>query len=1358
MLPTALFKMRHAYGMTHNIRAIIDSGAQTNLMTLQCAQKHNLTIHPTMMSLKGIGTSSVSTIGRVRGELLDEAAIGTGIIVEFIIVPYITSNMPIQLLDANITAKIKPHILADDSWYMPAPIEAIIGAGTMAMIMFPQMQLLEEEYVAQSTSLGWVIFGSQNSHMRIYTATCNIVTNEQLNESLLRLWQHEQGPKEVGMSAEDKWCEEHFERTYTRDASGRFVIEYPIKPEKIAELGNTREGVMRMFYNMERRLERNPEWKEKYVEFMRAYANDGHMQLAQEVPDYTGPYNYIPHHALPADKKFRIVFNGSFASSTGVSFNDLQCAGPRIQKVLFQQIIQFRVGKYAMTADVKKMFRQVRISPKQYNLQRIFWRESSKLPLREYQLTVVTYGLRSSAYVSVKAMMQCGKENEEEFPLAAEAISGKFYMDDYLESDHSLDKAIEKRRQLEMSLEKGGFALAKWAANNVKLLKSDEIQSEKHMTVEEATSVLGLSWNPERDILAFKLKEYGKEDVITRRVIASESARLYDPNGYITPIMIRGKMLMQDAWRTTDDWDEGVSKELALKWNELRKDVPNVERIQIPRWLGITAGGKMQLHIFADASRKAMGAVAYTRFQDTNGKVIVSLLTSKSRVAQLAVVTIPRMELQAAVIAVEMAQSICEALDMEMNEVRLWSDSEVVLYWLRKIPQDLKVFIAHRVATIQAVTPARSWQHVKSEDNPADLISRGCTVDELIVSKNWWQGPEFLTKTEEEWPQWRKGDAMKDKANIAQIEQEIRKKSESPVLLLASGGQNGQHIESVLESHERLRVTLRVTAYVMRFVNMAKKAVSKRKAIDIDRPQIAAARINAVARKRTAKINGENPKKKSKAQSERLMLKRPVGTGKYGIDKALFASVEPVSALEYEIALRYWIRFTQKHEYKMEWKHLDEGNQIPPKSTLATFAPMIDEHGCIRMRGRIEHADLEFDQKHPYILPAKSPLARRLMEEAHINTLHGGVQVCMQYLRERYWITGLRNTMKAIIRNCVRCTRYRKLAGEQMMADLPIARVRLERPFTRCGVDYAGPFKLKAKTGRNTYIELKAYVAIFTCLSSRMSHLEVVSDATSAAFLAALDRMTARRGEVEEMRSDNGMQFVGGIKELEEDFKSWDFQELKAEIANRGIIWLFNTALAPHQGGIWEAIVKVFKWHLRRLIGDLPFTYEELSTITTRIEGVLNSRPLTALTDDPTDLTALTPAHFGIGRPIKRPIGPRVAAIPMNRLSRWKMLNKIDQQFAERWKKDYLAEMQQRYKWRFPQRNLQKDDMVFVIDDNLPPDQWLLGRIIEANVEKDGCVRTIKVRTRKGVYDRPVTKCCYLPTEKREMGDAPSPA
>lgn len=208
-------------------------------------------------------------------------------------------------------------------------------------------------------------------------------------------------------------------------------------------MGNTRFSVHRLFMIMERRLQQNPEWTTKYIAFMRDYINDGHMQRAVNIPQQYPIEVFFPHHVFAADKKFRVVFNGSHPSSSGLSFNEVQYAGPRLQEVLHVRVITFRMFKIALNADIKKMFRQVAVNPKQYNLQKISWRESPDDPIEEYQITRVPYGFTCASYVSVRALQQCARIIWTRFHWVS--ILNRFYMDDYLDSMNAMEQAIETR-------------------------------------------------------------------------------------------------------------------------------------------------------------------------------------------------------------------------------------------------------------------------------------------------------------------------------------------------------------------------------------------------------------------------------------------------------------------------------------------------------------------------------------------------------------------------------------------------------------------------------------------------------------------------------------------------------------------------------------------------------------------------------------------------------------------------------------------------------------------------------------------------------------------------------------------------
>lgn len=270
------------------------------------------------------------------------------------------------------------------------------------------------------------------------------------------------------------------------------------------------------------------------------------------------------------------------------------------------------------------------------------------------------------------------------------------------------------------------------------------------------------------------------------------------------------------------------------------------------------------------------------------------------------------------------------------------------------------------------------------------------------------------------------------------------------------------------------------------------------------------------------------------------------------------------------------------------------------------------------------------------------------------------------------------------------------------MAALPTERCTFSLPFTNTGIDFAGPFELKTSRLRNAKIQ-KGYAAIFVCLSTRAVHLETCSELTSEAFLATFDRFVGRRGFPAKLFSDNGTNFIGASRALANEYKAFLTSAEKSLVDKyniHGFSWHFIPPHAPHMGGLWEAAVKSMKSHLKKVAGNLKFTYEEFSTLLVRIESILNSRPISPLSENPDELIPLTPGHLLKGAPL--------VAIPeeysdnLSLIHRWQRLKTLQLHFAKRWKNEYISELQRRYKWKTAQQNLKEDDFVVLKDDNLP--------------------------------------------------------
>lgn len=410
----------------------------------------------------------------------------------------------------------------------------------------------------------------------------------------------------------------------------------------------------------------------------------------------------------------------------------------------------------------------------------------------------------------------------------------------------------------------------------------------------------------------------------------------------------------------------------------------------------------------------------------------------------------------------------------------------------------------------------------------------------------------------------------------------------------------------------------------------------------------------------------------------------------------------------------------------------------------------IDEHSIMRLRGRIANANVSYDEKFPIIIPARCHFVRLLMRKAHIVTLHGNVQSMLHYIRTKYWVIGAKRAAASYVNKCVKCKRYKSEDKAQLMGDLPRERVSCVQPFRFCGVDFFGPINLKRFSGRCRSID-KGYVAVFICMSTKIIHLECVSDLTSIRFLWALSRLMAIYGTPAKMFSDNGKTFVGAANILSDVMNSWKSDEVDNFLTTIGIQWRFICPRAPFRGGLWEAAVRCTKYHLKRVLSDHLLTFEQYQTLLAKIAFVLNSRPLVAESDDPSILNYLTPTHAMRGCTVMQPLSRNYDDVPLNRVTQQALLDKLQQEFWRGFRKDYLCTLQNRYKWNRKEENLKVDDFVLLKEDNVAPATWPIARITEAYTDKDGLVRTVKLRTPKSDLIRPVQRLVKLPIQKEHQ-------
>ncbi|XP_024880615.1 uncharacterized protein LOC112460245 [Temnothorax curvispinosus] len=355
--------------------------------------------------------------------------------------------------------------------------------------------------------------------------------------------------------------------------------------------------------------------------------------------------------------------------------------------------------------------------------------------------------------------------------------------------------------------------------------------------------------------------------------------------------------------------------------------------------------------------------------------------------------------------------------------------------------------------------------------------------------------------------------------------------------------------------------------------------------------------------------------------------------------------------------------------------------------------------------------------------------------------MHPGRRTLQYLLTQHYWVLGVHRAIQRVLSRCHQCFRVKPHTSQPLMAELPADRVRQAKPFSISGVDFAGPFNIVTRRARGVS-SVKVYACLFVCFSVKAVHLEAAFSLSTDSFLAALRRFVARRGRCSLLYSDCGTNFVGAARELESRMG------LAAE--REKIKWSFNPPSAPHFGGLWEAGVKTFKTHLRRTVGDQVLSIEEFTTVLAQVEAVLNSRPLCPMSADPADLEVLSPGHFLTMEPLVSVPTQDVTPLPMNRLSRWQLVQRIHQDFWRRWHQEYLHTLQQRPKWWTSVNPLGVGALVLLKDANMPPLRWRRGRVEALHPGSDGVPRVATVRVADGTITRPLVKLCPLP-----MGPAP---
>ncbi|KAI3351066.1 hypothetical protein L3Q82_005633 [Scortum barcoo] len=538
-----------------------------------------------------------------------------------------------------------------------------------------------------------------------------------------------------------------------------YEMPLPLPFKDRPSLPDNKSSVVIRLNHLKRKLQRDERYKRQYVESMEEVIERGE---AEQVEDggSEGERWYIPHHGVRHAKKpdkLRVVFDCS-ARYKGTSLNDHLLSGPDMLNNLCGVLIRFRQHPVALMCDIEKMFHQFHVDEADRNYLRFLWWKKGDLNAQpsEFRMKVHLFGAASSPGCASYGLKHLAKENRHIYPQGSQFVMRDFYVDDGVTSVESTEDAIQLAREARELCATGGLRLHKFMSNDRKVLESIPPSeratniSNMDLSFEDLPleRALGIKWDVESD--HFQINVNLKDQPATRRGVLSTVASLYDPLGFVAPVLLKAKIILQETCRRGTDWDDPLSDELRPKWEQWRSDLVHLDKVTISRTYAPAGFGKVsktELHHFSDASLKGYGQCSYLRLQNEEGDVHCVLIIGKSRVSPTKVTTIPRLELSAAVVSVKMSSMLKEELGFTDAEEFFWTDSKVVLGYIRNEARRFHTFVANRVQKIHLSSAPQQWRYVPTNENPADHASRGLTPSELL-SSTWFTGPEFLWNKE----------------------------------------------------------------------------------------------------------------------------------------------------------------------------------------------------------------------------------------------------------------------------------------------------------------------------------------------------------------------------------------------------------------------------------------------------------------------------------------------------------------------------------------------------------------------------------------------------------------------------------
>lgn len=999
---------------------------------------------------------------------------------------------------------------------------------------------------------------------------------------------------------------------------------------------------------------------------------------------------FLPIFFINQKKRVRMIWDAA-AKVGGKSLNDYLQNGPNLYNDITKVMGQMREKKYLIVGDVQDMFHRITLTESDSECTRFLFRFDNESTIREFKMNVLCFGLKSAPTISQYCRNKAAEEFQDKYPKASHIVINNSYVDDVVTSLDTADECVNVLLNIREIFLNGNFNFIKINCNDKNVLTSfqaklkDSDKIEKLISSERVSKILGYIVDFDNDEISINFEEENFSfEKYTKRNLLKGLMSLYDPLGLFEFAKVDLKLIYRKIASGEFDWDNEVPSDVKNEWIKTITRIKEIKNIKIPRKYCNNDYESCELHIFGDAGADMIGVVAYATFKNSHDEIMsIKLLRAKSFTVPLkSKRTIPEKELEAARQAVFLSEIIKKEHSINFDITYFYTDSTSTFY---KILNDKKgtVYEENRLKILRQ-EPKENWRWINTDLMVADMITKVNRKCKFNYDNDWYI-PPVLTMS-----------------NISFLPENFESKVEFV---------NFHHIK---RTYDKVEIDFKNVSTLIRAINFFQYIL----------------RWRELTKGPILSLKKEIEELKKSRGTKSTIKKLKDFEDKYNLLRSEIFSKD----FQYDKAENLMIKFIQNNHLHDEISLISQKKTLSKNHVLYKFSPFIDTNGILRITTRLSDDEenlrhFTYDQINPIILPRGSKITELYVMHHHLTNKHLFHKNTIALIKQRFHISHMYTYVKKTIKeNCYYCLIRKTRPKAPMMGDLPKERIcAYEPPFSYCMYDLAGPFK--TKTSRNVTAE--RYVLVYSCLTTRGIHLELIEDLSANSTLNALQCIVNLRGKPSIIYSDNGTNFVAAKNNLNKFHEKWNSSLLEKGYICKPIEFKFGPARASHFQGSVERMVGLMKNVIKSITDmtkDLKFNMTDFTmrNILAEVTGLLNNRPLCLEGD-----SFITPNSFLIGRNnFQNSIICEDFKNNISLNNNYNEMRKFTARLWQDWLKYYLPSILKREKWCDFVTPLEIGDIVMTLDTKVT-DSYRLGVVIDVNKGSKDQVRSVTIKLGK---------------------------